>query len=125
MKTYLCHKTVEAFKIERVAPRRDGGAHLISVSENESVEVSPDFVLKHVPSAGSYFIRYNWPIDQYCSISPARAFEAGYSLEAPAPEPEPEPPPEPELPLGAPDVTVSEEPVTVSEEPAPDVTESL
>jgi len=39
--------------------------------------IDADFILKHRPEAGGYFVVYD---DGYQSFSPAKAFEEGYTL---------------------------------------------
>jgi len=41
------------------------------------IEVSRDWMLKHNPTPGGYYVVYN---DGYASFSPAEAFETGYEL---------------------------------------------
>lgn len=76
---WKCHKVVEAFKIGKIDGNRlhaENGQHV--------VEVTPAFRQKHVTcQEGGYYVRYE---DGYCSYSPAKAFEAGYT---PAPVIEP------------------------------------
>jgi hypothetical protein len=43
----------------------------------ESIGVSPDYIRKHNPQPGGYFVVYD---DGYQSFSPAEAFEEGYRL---------------------------------------------
>ena len=82
---YVCHKTVSAARIERVtdAHALQGGGAMLKLSGIEHPRhVSPEFVAKHDPVAGGYFVAY---ADGYESFSPAAAFESGYSpAEAPA-----------------------------------------
>ncbi len=75
---YRSYKTVRAFKIEAVIPRGKGHAVLIPVQEDlPHVEVSEEYLIKHQPKAGGYYVRYK---DGYESWSPAEAFENGYTL---------------------------------------------
>lgn len=82
---YACHKTVSAARIERVTDAhalQGGGAMLKLAGIEHPRHVSPEFVAKHDPVAGGYFVAY---ADGYESFSPAAEFEGGYSpVEAPA-----------------------------------------
>lgn len=86
MPKYKCHKEVWALKIKKVVkPFDENGRTLdypsaIIFPENENYspfEVSPEFVDKHNPQAGGYYVVYK---DGYVSFSPAEAFEDGYTL---------------------------------------------
>jgi preprotein translocase subunit YajC len=68
---WKCHKEVEGFQIDRIV-----GNSLISADANVFVTVSEDYMEKHKPFVGGYFVRY---LDGYESFSPAEAFENGYS----------------------------------------------
>jgi hypothetical protein len=78
---YRCHKVVRAAKIVRVGrvegEMSDSGLRVLVFEEplGEMV-VSAQFVTKHVPRAGQMLVIYE---DDYQSISPAAAFEAGYT----------------------------------------------
>ena len=77
---YQCHKKVRAFKVNRVEWRADGAAFLVGKNKKgQSIKelVSPDYMKKHLPAAGGYYVQYN---DNYASWSPTEAFEEGYSL---------------------------------------------
>ena len=80
MKKYKCHKTVEAFKITAVdAPAFTpikAGKFLRGEGITLARFVHQDWVDKHDPQVGGYFIRYD---DGYESYSPAEAFESGYT----------------------------------------------
>ncbi|WP_072095023.1 hypothetical protein [Enterobacter cloacae] len=88
MPRYQCHKKVWALKIELVDhkpnPDHTGktgassyGAIIHPVDKRyPSFDVSPDYVCKHRPQDGGYYVVYE---DGYESFSPANAFEAGYS----------------------------------------------
>jgi len=69
VKKYQSIKVVEAFQIDQIEGTRlydeDGGF----------VDVSHEWIAKHEPKAGGYFVRYK---DGYESWSPAGAFEEGY-----------------------------------------------
>ena len=73
---YLCHKEVRALKIKEVV-RFGGKYHLSFVEEGyPSIEVEAQWVDKFGPTRGSYYVVYK---DGYASISPAKAFEEGYT----------------------------------------------
>jgi hypothetical protein len=84
MKKYRCHKVVEAARIavihentsSKLLPSSSlsGFSELIFVDGTKEV-VSRDWLFKHMPVAGGYYVRYE---DGYCSYSPQAAFEAGY-----------------------------------------------
>lgn len=79
---YKSHKTVRAFKISSVRKQCDGSAVIFSDSvahiagEDPGVEVSKEYIDKHNPYPGGYWVEYE---DGYQSFSPAGAFEQGYS----------------------------------------------
>ena len=90
MRTYQCFKMVQAFKIEKLTPQEDG---CLLISEEQAiccdstrlrgseacriqVHVPQQYMEKHDPKAGGYFVRY---ADGYASYSPAKAFEEGYA----------------------------------------------
>lgn len=72
---------VEAARIIDVETPLEGPASLLVALPNgaaTTVEVSLDYVAKHAPEAGGYYVRYQ---DGYESWSPAAEFERGYTLE--------------------------------------------
>ena len=71
METYQCHKRVEAAKIREI----DGD--LLRFEGTRAVAVSIDWIERHKPQVGGYYVRYE---DGYTSYSPAKAFEEGYTL---------------------------------------------
>lgn len=81
---YRCHKVVRAAKIQNItAPPRgktgaiiDLGALLDRGLSFPSMHVSSDWLAKHDPKVGGYYVVYE---DGYTSYSPAEAFEAGYT----------------------------------------------
>lgn len=88
MPKYKCHKEVWALKIKEVVldkheaegeNRETDGSALLHFEEEGYSErlVSKEFMEKHSPEAGCYFIVYK---GGYESISPADAFEEGYTL---------------------------------------------
>jgi hypothetical protein len=87
MPRYKCHKTVWALKIKEIEfdshkanqenRESDGSAIIIPCDERYApFKVDADYVFKHKPHAGGYYVRYQ---DGYVSFSPAEAFEDGYS----------------------------------------------
>lgn len=73
---YDCHKQVRAGKITRIDRSACGVRYEIHMDAT-SVVVDSDFVSKHKPIEGGYYVEYE---DGYRSYSPAKAFEEGYSL---------------------------------------------
>lgn len=98
MPLYQCHKKVRALKIVHVEkvpreyllhvdPRTEATAQGLQVAmasaSREATEtffhpivVSDEWVSKHNPEAGGYYVQYD---DGYTSYSPAKAFEEGYT----------------------------------------------
>lgn len=88
MPRYRCHKEVGALKIKQVelhAPIEPPGCAsrgfaTATITPAEAgyapIEVDADYVNKHRPEAGGYFVVY---ADGYRSFSPAKAFEDGYT----------------------------------------------
>ncbi len=75
---YKCHKVVRALKIIMVNRMENGGAILVFANmDYEAILVDKEYVEKHNPLAGGYFVVYD---DDYLSFSPAKPFEAGYTL---------------------------------------------
>jgi hypothetical protein len=92
---YQSHKTVRALKIKALHGTSvpDGSRQLEPEDQPgteeqpyEVVVLSGDFMAKHKPEVGGYYVRY---ADGYESYSPAKAFEDGYD---PIPDPEDEQP---------------------------------
>ncbi|MFP9529110.1 hypothetical protein [Pectobacterium brasiliense] len=87
MPRYQCHKKVWALKIKDIQhkPNPDTTGNSISASYGAVIipqdagygpfEVSAEYVAKHKPQAGGYYVVYE---DGYKSFSPADAFESGY-----------------------------------------------
>ena len=73
---YKSHKTVQAAKIVNFDLNASGDHYLVLEGVPAPVEVSDDYMHKHMPEKGGYFVRYE---DGYESFSPAGAFEAGYT----------------------------------------------
>lgn len=83
MPKYRCHKTVRALKIVAVQDptkaecETDGSRVLIFAEEGfPPRRVDCDYVRKHRPQPGGYYVQYE---DGYQSFSPAEPFEAGYT----------------------------------------------
>ena len=79
---YNCHKEVKAFKIEDIQYRMDGDLQMHAVLIPKEKELLPayvtgEWIAKHTPVPGGYFVCYK---DGYESYSPAAPFEEGYSL---------------------------------------------
>ena len=76
MPKYLCTKTVWALKINRVDINHKGKALLlIENKEFAPIEVSKEYIDKHKPEKGGYYVVY---ADGYKSFSPGDVFDAGY-----------------------------------------------
>ena len=83
---YRCHKVVHAAKITgqatRINPTETGALFAVPIESSDGiaqrVTVNFDFVHRNRIEPGSYFVRYE---DGYESVSPAAAFEAGYTQE--------------------------------------------
>ena len=76
MPKYLCSKKVWALKIKRVDIDTQGKALLLIEDEGFApVEVSKEYVDKHQPVEGGYYVVY---VGGYKSFSPADAFDEGY-----------------------------------------------
>jgi len=69
---WQCHKRVRAVKIETLDHLLEGGGSI-----NELIGVSAEYMTKHKPQPGGYWVKYD---DGYSSYSPAAAFEGGYTL---------------------------------------------
>ncbi len=83
MPKYSCHKQVHALKIKDVVPNSifgdESDGRMILVPEEKEFApfvVSREYVKKHNPVAGGYYVVYE---DGYKSFSPAQAFESGYT----------------------------------------------
>jgi len=69
MHLYQSHKTVEAAKIKYI------NGQVLHFESGEYYAVTLEWLQKHEPRPGGYFVRYK---DGYESYSPAEAFESGY-----------------------------------------------
>lgn len=87
MPRYRCHKEVWALHIRSIAFDRDAaqsenretdGSAIITPQDSAYApfKVDAEYVHKHKPEAGGYYVVY---ADGYKSYSPAKAFEDGYS----------------------------------------------
>jgi hypothetical protein len=86
MPRYHCHKEVWALKIKAILnpnegiPSEDNGERILTFSDDGAEAaaflVSPDYMAKHNPEIGGYYVVYK---DGYKSFSPAAAFEEGYT----------------------------------------------
>ncbi len=74
---YKCHKVVTALLIIAAESLSNGRIRLTGVDPMHAIIVDADYVDKHRPQIGGYYVRYH---DGYQSWSPAAAFEAGYTL---------------------------------------------
>ncbi len=74
---YKCHKVVTAFLIAAAEAMSNGRVRLSGVDSAHEIIVDADYVDKHRPQIGGYYVRYH---DGYQSWSPAAAFEASYHL---------------------------------------------
>lgn len=83
MPKYRSHKEVWALKLADVIdPTKDGnesdGTRILVPAEDgyAPFRVDRDYVHKHKPAAGGYYVQY---ADGYTSFSPAAPFEEGYT----------------------------------------------
>lgn len=87
MPKYKCHKEVHALKIAiieldsvkaQASYRETDGSAIITPADSgyAPFRVEHDYVRKHNPAAGGYYVVY---ADGYKSYSPAEAFEPGYT----------------------------------------------
>lgn len=76
---YKCHKQVRALKLaEGIVVHSNGSATLhFADSKFEPLTVPKEVISRHIPMPGDYLVMYD---DDYTSISPAKAFEQGYTL---------------------------------------------
>ena len=84
MPKYQSHKQVWALKIKSIVRdgegenRESNGSAIITPEEDgyAPFEVDQEYMWKHKPQAGGYFVQYE---DGYKSFSPAEPFESGYT----------------------------------------------
>lgn len=74
---YQCHKIVGAFCIESYKMTDVDHIVLYGLGREIAVTVERSWFNRFSPKLGMYFIEYS---DGYFSVSPAEAFEAGYTL---------------------------------------------
>lgn len=77
MKKYRCHKEVNAIKIKRILHGYQGIDGALINSDDENVLVTNEYLTKHKPEIGGYYVKYEGGYESY---SPADVFESGYSL---------------------------------------------
>lgn len=76
MANYQCHKKVKAWVITSIA-ERSAKSFTLGLEDGDDVVIGAKFMKKHKPEIGNYLVIYD---DGYKSISPAEAFEAGYTI---------------------------------------------
>lgn len=76
MPKFLCHKEVRALKIKGVG--RSQSRYILSFENETDLEVDATWIDRFGPKRGDWFVVYE---DGYCSVSPAKAFEEGYTLQ--------------------------------------------
>jgi hypothetical protein len=77
MPRYQCHKKVWALKIASIDWTPGEGGTITPVDAGYApLKVSDDFMGKHSPRVGGYYVVYD---DGYKSYSPEKAFEDGYT----------------------------------------------
>lgn len=89
--SYLCHKTVQAMRIERIESGTEEGQNdwvLFGKDADGDVAIHAPHAwrVRFKPEVGGYVVRYE---DGYVSYSPAKAFEAGYTVLGNEPAPAP------------------------------------
>lgn len=78
MPKYQCYKQVWALKIKKILQDEANRWNIVPTDDGyDSFVVSEEFMQKHKPEAGGYYVVYS---DGYESFSPADTFESGYSL---------------------------------------------
>ena len=88
MPKYKCHNVVQALEIQSVDLIEDADAGAVIMPADEgypSFQVSFDYVVKHDPQPGGYYVLYDAGYESY---SPKEPFEAGYTLIEPESSPE-------------------------------------
>lgn len=74
---YKSHKVVKAWKIKAIQRNPDDYGYLLILEETSlPFWVSDEYVAKHQPQVGGYFVIYE---DRYKSYSPTKTFEEGYT----------------------------------------------
>ena len=83
MPEYQSHKRVRAMKIDSLED--DGhGSVTMKFADGTYRSAAENLFARYTPVQGDYYVVY---ADGYESISPAKAFEEGYTLVAPAGDP--------------------------------------
>jgi hypothetical protein len=79
MPQYQCHKKVRALRINYIRQKFEDGFGMSWILHTgfEPIIVGADYIFKHAPEEGGYYVVYE---DGYVSYSPAAAFESGYTL---------------------------------------------
>lgn len=75
MPQYQCHKKVRAVKIRDIGATPTG-ATILPEDDFPPFDVTDEWLLKHDPDVGGYYVVYE---GGYSSYSPAKDFEAGYT----------------------------------------------
>lgn len=70
---YKCHKEVGALKIKTVSKN---GCELTFEETDKQININASMIARYTPQIGDYLVIYD---DDYKSISPAKAFEEGYT----------------------------------------------
>lgn len=83
MPLYQSHKQVRALKIVDLEDDGHGSVTMLLEGDRRRV-ASEGLFARYTPKPGDYYVVY---ADGYESISPAAAFEEGYTLVAPAGDP--------------------------------------
>lgn len=78
MPRYQSHKKVWALKIATVTANAVDRRLLVSFADEgfAPMDLASDIVMRYTPVPGDYYVVYD---DGYKSISPAKAFEEGYT----------------------------------------------
>lgn len=74
---WISNKVVQAFQIAQINHAPDGAALSPADPQLASVQVNADWVNKHNPQVGGFYVIYG---NSYTSYSPKEAFIDGYSL---------------------------------------------
>lgn len=73
---YRCHKVVRAAKITQFRGNGTDTPDIVLGEIGGIVSESEYWMKKHTPAVGDYYVMYE---DGYTSVSPAKAFEEGYT----------------------------------------------
>ena len=73
---YLCHKEVQAARITGVEWKPGEKVYVLHLDGGVQVKKHPAWQDKFGATVGSYYVVYK---DGYSSVSPAQAFEEGYT----------------------------------------------